>query len=66
LVLAVLVLVLLLLKPLMEAAVHLVQFQPVVAVEVRVTMLLVIHLVVLLAALAVVGLEQVLLMDQVA
>jgi hypothetical protein len=66
LVLAVLVLALVLLKPLMEAEVYSVQFQPVVAVEARVTMLPVIHLVVLLVALAVVGLEQVLLTDQVA
>jgi hypothetical protein len=66
LVLVVLVLVLVLLKPLMEAEVYLVQFQPVAVAVVRVTMLLVIHLVALLAALAVVGLEQVLLTDQVA
>jgi hypothetical protein len=65
-VLAVLVLALVLLKPLMEAEVYLVQFQPVVAVAVRVTILLVIHLVALLAALAVVAQEQVLLTEQVA
>jgi hypothetical protein len=65
-VLAVLVLVLAQLKRLMEAAVNLVQFQPVAVVAVRVTMLPVIHLVVLLVALVAVAQEQVLTTDQVA